>query len=79
MIRGIKFLPDYDGTTGTDDFFLTYHHDWLFVASLDYMNLFLKEDQRIQISSKKMEEAWNSVISYDETFSEGAADLNQED
>lgn len=79
MVKGFQYLPDYDGTSGTNDFFLTYHHDWLFVASLDYMNLFLKEDQRIQISSTKMEQLWNAVVSYDESFSESAADLDASD
>lgn len=75
-VDGITFLPPYDGTSATNDFFLTYHDDWLFLAALDYMNLFLKEDQRIQISSQKMERLWNSVVAYDEQFSEGAFDID---
>lgn len=76
-IDGITWLPAYDGTTTTDDFFLVYDYDWLFLAALDYMNLFLKEDQRIPISSTKMEKLFNSVVAYDEQFSEGAFDIDE--
>jgi len=73
----IQFLPAYDGTTATDDFFLTYYWDWLFMASLDYLNLFLKEDQRIPISATKMERLFNTVCANDEQFSEGAFDIDE--
>jgi hypothetical protein len=76
-IDGITQLSAYDGTTTTDDFFVLNNHDWLFLASLDYMNLFLKEDQRVQISTTKMERLWNSVCANDEQVTEGAFDLDE--
>jgi len=76
-IDGVTYLPPYDGTTATDDFLVLNNHDWLFLASLDYMNLFLKEDQRVQISATKMERLWNSVCANDEQVTEGAFDLDE--
>lgn len=64
----VQWLPPYDGTT--TDFFLTYHADWLVYATLEHMNQFLKEDQRVPIDEKLMERKWKSVITFDENFAE---------
>ena len=68
----IQILPDYTGSN--TDFFLTYHADWLILKTLDYMNLLLKEDQRIPISTQKMELAWNNVTAFDDTWQDDSDD-----
>ena len=68
----IALLADYNGLN--TDFFLSFHYDWLIMKTLDYLNLFMKEDQRVAVSQTKMEAAWNSVTAFDDDFQDGADD-----
>jgi hypothetical protein len=48
----------------TEDFFLVECIDWMLYQTIRELNLFLKEDQRIQISNAIMKEAWDTVVSW---------------
>lgn len=72
MADVVPMLADYDGSN--TDFFLTYHYDWLIAKTVDYLNIFLKEDQRVSISAAKLELAWTSVCSFDDEFATGNDD-----
>lgn len=62
----VKWMPDYTGSN--TDFFLDYHSDWLIAKTCDFLNIYLKEDQRVAISQAKLDEAWRSVCAFDEEF-----------
>lgn len=72
MVDAFVWLDDYTGIN--TDFFLTYHSDWLVAKTVDYLNIFLKEDQRVAIAQNKLETAFTSVCSFDDEFAEGSED-----
>jgi hypothetical protein len=72
MADVFKYMPDYSGTN--TDFFLDYHSDWLIAKTVDYLNIFLKEDQRVAISQGKLEATWTSVTAFDDDFAGGSSD-----
>ena len=63
----IKFLPDYTLDADTD-FFLDQCYDYLAFRTLETLNAFLKEDQRIPVSTKLMAAAWKSVVEWDQNL-----------
>lgn len=77
MFDAILLLADYTGSN--TDFFLTYHSDWLVAKTLDLLNIYLKDDQRVMISQARLDDAWTSVISFDEDFAEGQFDIDSGD
>lgn len=48
-----------------DNFFLTYCNDWMLFRTLTELNVYLKEDTRVEIDQKKTDEAWAAVLSWD--------------
>jgi hypothetical protein len=68
------WFPDYDQTVWKKDFFLDYCADLLQYRAMEELNFFLKEDQRIPISQKKMESLWLDVMSWDAGLSNNATD-----
>jgi hypothetical protein len=77
MLDVIKWMDDYDGSNS--DFLLTQGYDWLVLKTLDYLNFLLKDDQRYPISVRRLETAWDSLISWDENHAEKAFDINNDD
>lgn len=69
----IKFLPDYSGDSDSD-FFLEHCYDYLVLRTVQQLNAFLKEDQRLPFSTKLMEEAWRSVVEWDNNMVVGSTD-----
>lgn len=65
MIRGLQKLADLTGAE-TSDFFIDNYQKWLLYATLQNLNGFLKEDQRVAISAALLNNAWNDV-----TFDDG--------
>lgn len=61
LIQGYILLPDYVDA-GPTDFFLDNYHSYLLWASLDKLNGYLKEDQRVIVSQRKLEDAWFVVM-----------------
>lgn len=56
----VRWLNDY--TADTDSDFITEHcFDLMLLRSVYYLNFFIKEDERVQISAAAMDEAWKSV------------------
>ena len=72
MIKGYKQLPDF--TTGTDtDTILDNYHAWMLWECLQKLNGYLKEDQRIMISQRLLEDAWDKVMNDDMNIRESYA------
>lgn len=65
MIRALQLLPDLDGSE-TSDFFIDNYQTWLLYATIQNLNGFLKEDQRIILSNTIVQAAWNAA-----TFQDG--------
>jgi hypothetical protein len=59
-----KWLPPYVADDD-EDFFLTDCQDFLLMRSIYQLNLFVKEDVRVPISVKAMQEMWESVVMWD--------------
>jgi len=62
----VKWLPDYSAD-GDTDFFLSTCEEFMLYRTIYQLNAFLKEDQRVAISAKMLEDAWDTVIKWDLT------------
>lgn len=71
----VEFLPDYSATV-TEDFFLVECQDWLLYRTISHLNMFLKEDQRVPISVKVMDDAWEAVRAWDNSLIEEDAPID---
>jgi hypothetical protein len=60
MFDGTKKLPDLTGAE-TSDFFIDNYQNWLLYATLQNLNGFLKEDQRVAISASLLDKAWTDA------------------
>lgn len=69
----IRWLPDYKNPEDTD-FFLDHCEDFMLLRSLVQLNFFLKEDQRVWIAAKALEDSWNTVLKADTDAVAGASD-----
>ncbi|MBX7157217.1 MAG: hypothetical protein K1X66_02355 [Verrucomicrobiae bacterium] len=79
----VQWLPDYNEVAqeneecNTDahatDFFLEYCKDFMLFRSISELNFFIKDDERVAISQKKLDEAWQSVIKWDGELVDGAS------
>jgi len=63
-LDAICWLDDYTSTDEDQqtDFLLDYCFDWLMYRSIFELNFFLKEDERVALSSELVADAWNAVI-----------------
>lgn len=52
------------GLSAQEDFFLTDCIDWMLYKTVQELNLFLKEDQRVALSNKFMDDCWETVKSW---------------
>ena len=60
-----RWMPDYEDDEDTD-FFLTDCQNFMLMRSLMQLNLYLKEDSRVQISAKEMQDAWIALRLWDD-------------
>lgn len=67
MLNGIKWLDDLAGSEDPD-MFLTYFTDWFQWAVIMYLNMFLKDGERVQVDAAMVKELWDSVKEYDGQF-----------
>ena len=59
----IQWLPPY--ITGTEtDFLLQYAFDWLQYRSIQELNYYLKEDERVTLSERQVSTAWDAIIKW---------------
>jgi hypothetical protein len=61
MCEVVITQPDYSGASD-EDFFLVDYKDWMLLKTVEQLNFFLKEDQRVQISQGAMAARWDSVM-----------------
>lgn len=63
----LPFLADLtnDDLDDDTDFFIAYGNDWLLMQSLEYLQMLIKEDTRVQISEEKKTIAWESLKKLD--------------
>jgi len=64
----MQWMPIYDGTI--TDFFLTYHFDWMLLKTVQNLNQYLKESERVEVADADLEKRWKSVTALDENFGE---------
>jgi hypothetical protein len=67
MVNGIQWLDDLTGSEDPD-MFLTYFTDWFQWAVIAYLNLFLKDGERVNIDAAMVTQLWQSVKEYDGQF-----------
>lgn len=68
----VKWMPDYSDTV-TEDFFLNECSDYMLYRSIVELNFFLKDDERVVVSQKKLDEVWDSVLAWDNCLIENAS------
>jgi len=61
---------------GKTDFFITYCTDWMLYRSIQELNLFLKEDQRQPISMRFVDDAWETVRTWNSNLANTTDDLS---
>lgn len=71
----VEFLPDYSDDH-TTDFFLVECQDWLLYRTIGHLNMFLKEDQRVPIASRVVDDAWEAVKVWDVSLVESCAAID---
>lgn len=69
----VVWLPDYV-KDDDNDFFLEHCEDFMVLRSVYQLNFMLKEDQRVVISAKAMEELWETVLKVDNDAVTGSCD-----
>lgn len=76
----VKWMKPYgyvdDGTYVTCDWMLEYASDYLLYRTMSELNVFLKEDDRLNISQSKMTEAWVNLTAWDSTMISGDENLD---
>lgn len=65
-----------DPYTVQNDFMLDYCSDYLLYRMVTELNFFVKEDQRVSISQGKMQEAYDSVLAWNDTMVDGDENLD---
>lgn len=60
----VEQKPDLIGTE-TSDFFIDNAPDWLLFKSIQMLNGYLKEDHRVAISQRALEDSWETFTQFD--------------
>lgn len=60
----VRWLPEYSASTD-EDFLLTYCEEFMLFRSVLQLNFLVKEDQRVPISTKAVQDAWEGVLRWD--------------
>jgi len=63
-VWGTEILPDLT-PSDTEDYFVTNYSNWLLLATIQNLNFYLKEDQRVAISDGAVQRHWNSMTEDD--------------
>lgn len=69
----VQWLPDYVDGTETD-FLLDFCFDWLMYRTIQELNFYQKEDERVTLSDKVVATAWNAVIQWNNELTQSMAD-----
>jgi len=59
----IQWLDDYEDVDQSD-FLLDFAFDWLMYRAIYELNFFLKEDERVMISTKLINDAWDAIVKW---------------
>ena len=69
----LAWLPDYvDGSE--EDFLLDFCFDWLMYRTIQELNFFLKEDERVQLSAKLVQDSWDALVTWNNELQASAVD-----
>lgn len=74
----VKWLPEYVADSDTD-FLLTYGRDYMLFKTIQMLNFMIKEDQRVPVSTAMLQEAYNSIVSWDSTMITNSVNDNELD
>ena len=69
----VKWLDDYV-EDDDEDFLLTYCVDYMLLETFRYLQLFIKEDSRLQVSDQQYANAWHAVVAWDSNLVVGDSD-----
>lgn len=70
----LLWLPDYTSAGTENDFLLDFCFDWLMYHSIQELNFFVKEDERVQLSSAMVKDAWNAIVKWNTELVYSTAD-----
>ncbi len=76
LVEVVQKLPDLEGDESSD-FFIDNAPNWLLWQSIQCLNGYLKEDQRVSVSQRLLTDAWEAFTQWDidTTASNDAGDL----
>lgn len=69
----VKWLPDYS-VDGDTDFLMEHCVDYLMLETFRYLQLFLKEDVRLNVSDDQWRVAWQAVVAWNDNLVVGDSD-----
>ena len=69
----VSWLPSY--VTGSeDDFLLEFGLDWMLFYSIHQLNFYLKEDERVMVSSDVRRDTWDSLVKWNSELTMSSTD-----
>ena len=69
----VAWLPDYVDDDDTD-FLLVHCADYLLLETYRYLQLFIKEDARLNVSDEKLASAWHALMTWNNNLVVGDSD-----
>lgn len=69
----VKWMPDYVDDDD-EDFLLTHCADFLMLETFQYLQMFVKEDARLNVSKDKWASAWNAMLTWNANLIVGDSD-----
>jgi len=76
VLRVIRWMPPYDAASVKTDFFIEECVDWMQWSVIQRLNMYLKEDERIPVSSALLTDAWKTVMTWNADMASTVDDLD---
>lgn len=73
LLDVVRWLPDYSDNDDTD-FLLEHCVDYMLLETYRSLQLFIKEDARLQVSDEKLANAWHALVAWDSNLVVGDTD-----
>jgi len=72
--EAVRWLSPYTSAGTETDFLLDYCFDWLQYRAIQELNFFVKEDERVQLSTSLVNDAWRAIVQWNGELVASTAD-----
>jgi len=70
-VLAYTWMPSYLGEEGVkEDVLIGHGFDWMLYKVVQSLNVFAKEDERVAITDKMLDEAWQGIVNWNTTMME---------